>query len=51
MDILWVANLFFIFFSAHIAHKRFKNGDPKMGWFNIVASAINFSAVLIHFNA
>jgi hypothetical protein len=42
----WI-NVFFVFFSAHLAAKCFKEENNVGGWFNLFASSMNGAIVAL----
>jgi hypothetical protein len=48
-DLLYLINLFCVWFSWRIAMKSFSEDCPKAGYLNIFASALNAAIIANHF--
>lgn len=49
IDLLFLINLFCVWFSWNVANQCFERGDKAMGYFNIFASALNGVIFFNHF--
>jgi hypothetical protein len=48
-EILYLLNIFCVWFSWRVAKQCFDRGDKAMGYVNVFASALNAAVVLNHF--
>lgn len=46
MWVLYSLNVFCIVFSGMVAHRMFEQGNTKLGWGNLFASALNLAIVV-----
>jgi len=48
-DLLYLINIFCVWFSWRVASHCFEHGNTTAGWLNIFASSLNAVIVLDHF--
>lgn len=48
-DLLYLINIFCVWFSWKVANQCFEYGNTTAGWLNIFASSLNAVIVLDHF--
>ena len=48
-ELLYLLNIYFIWFSWNLANQCFEDDHTRAGWLNIFASALNAAIVADHF--